>query len=288
MVYYSAERAGVGNMRQLPFRAILILTILTIACAPVRAAAIDDGQTAYNAGDYATALRLWRPLAEQGDARAQNNLGVMYENAKGVPQDINEAVRLYRLAAAQGYGGAQYNLGLVYAIGRGGVQRDPLRAYMWFTLAAMSQSGNAGSLVTQTRDVFAGVMSKDQIAAANAMAQTCQTSNYSNCEPPGDLVTAQPGPVTTPAVPINSHDVTPGDYPRDSVLNHESGDVTITYLISESGSVTSCAVLLSSGSPRLDAAACGMARRRWRYKPATEDGKPVSIQYISKITFARR
>ena len=88
-------------MRQLPFRAILILTILTIACASARAAAIDDGQTAYNAGDYATALRLWRPLAEQGDARAQNNLGVMYENAKGVPQDINEAVRLYRLAAAQ-------------------------------------------------------------------------------------------------------------------------------------------------------------------------------------------
>ena len=73
------------------------------------------------------------------------------------------AVRWYRLAAAQGYGGAQYNLGLVYAIGRGGVQRDPLRAYMWFTLAAMSQSGNAGSLVTQTRDVFAGVMTRSRL-----------------------------------------------------------------------------------------------------------------------------
>jgi TonB family protein len=288
MVYYSMKRAGVGNMRQLPFRAILILAMLASACAPAEAAAIDDGQTAYNSGDYATALRLWRPLAEQGDARAQNNLGVIYENAKGVAQDINEAARWYRLAAAQGYGGAQYNLGLIYAIGRGGVQRDPLRAYMWFTLAAMSQSGNAGSLVTQTRDVFAGVMTMEQIAAASAMAQTCQTSNYRNCEPPGDLATAPAGPVTTPAVPTTSHDVTPGDYPRESVLNHESGDVTITYLVSESGSVTACAILVTSGSPRLDVAACAMARRRWRYKPATEDGKPVSIQYISKVSFARR
>jgi TonB family protein len=275
-------------MPQLPFRAILILSALAMTCVPALGAAIDDGQTAYNTGDYATALRLWRPLAVEGDARAQNSLGVMYENAKGVAQDLNEAMRWYRLAAAQGYGGAQYNLGLIYALGRGGVQRDPLRAYMWFTLASMSQSGNAGSLVTQTRDVFAGVMTMEQIAAANAMAQTCQTSNYRNCEPPGDLASAAPGPVTTPAVPITSHDVTPGDYPRESVLNHESGEVTITYLVSESGSVTACAILLSSGSPRLDVAACTMARRRWRYKPATEDGKPVSIQYISKISFARR
>lgn len=275
-------------MRQQAARLIAIFAALAIACVPAKGAAIDDGQTAYNSGDFATALQLWRPLAEQGDARAQNNLGVMYENAKGVAQDVNEAVRLYRLAAAQGYGGAQYNLGLIYAIGRGGVQRDPLRAYMWFTLASMSQSGNAGSLVTQTRDVFAGVLTKEQIAAANAMAQTCQMSNYRNCEPPGDLAIAPAGPVTTPAVSLTSHDVTPADYPRDSVLNHESGDVTITYLISDSGSVTACAVLLSSGSPRLDAAACAMARRRWRYKPATEDGKPVSIQYISKITFVRR
>ena len=115
-------------MRQQAARPIAIFAALAIACVPAKSAAIDDGQTAYNAGDFATTLQLWRPLAEQGDARAQNNLGVMYENAKGVTQDVNEAVRLYRLAAAQGYGGAQYNLGLIYALGRGGVQRDPLRA----------------------------------------------------------------------------------------------------------------------------------------------------------------
>ena len=53
---------------------------------------MDDGQAAYNREDYAAAQRLWRPLAEQGVARAQNNLGVMYENGKGVRQVVNEAL----------------------------------------------------------------------------------------------------------------------------------------------------------------------------------------------------
>ena len=287
MFYYSPGGPEQGNMRHQPARAITICAALAIACVSALGAAIDDGQTAYNAGDYAGALRLWRPLAEQGDARAENNLGVMYENAKGVAQDVNEALRWYRLAAAQGYGGAQYNLGLIYAIGRG-VQRDPLRAYMWFTLAAMSQSGNTGSLATQTRDVFAGIMTMEQIATATEMASVCQASNYSDCGSRGDIAGAAAGPVTTPAVAITSHDVTAADYPRDSLFMHESGNVTVTYLVSESGSVAACAILLSSGSPRLDAAACAMVRKRWRYKPATEDGKPVSIQYISKITFVRR
>src|SRR5262249_23515822 len=122
--------------RHLHRGSIAFLALLISAGAT--AAPMEDGQTAYNAGDYATAMRLWRPLAEQGDARAQNNLGVLYENGKGVPQDINEAVKWYRLAAEQGYAGSQNNLGLIYAIGRGGVARDPLHAYMWFSLAAAS------------------------------------------------------------------------------------------------------------------------------------------------------
>ena len=275
-------------MRRPFLRAIATLTALTFVCAWAVAADIDQGQAAYDVGDFATALHFWRPLAEQGNARAQNNLGVMYENGKGVALDFNEALRWYRLSASQGYGGAQYNLGLIYALGRGGVQRDPVRAHMWFSVAAMSSAGNAGPLITQTRDVFAGTMTAEQIEAATTLAQTCLTSQYKNCEPAGDPAFAPSGPVTTPAIAITSHQVARNDYPRDSLILHESGDVTVTYLVSESGSVTACAIILSSGSPRLDAAACAMVRRRWRYKPATEDGKPVAIQYISKITFPRR
>ena len=75
------------------------------------------GTTAYNRGDYTTALREWAPLAKQGDADAQYNLGLMYNgNGQGVPQDYKEAVKWYRLAAEQGHAWAQYNLGLMYTM----------------------------------------------------------------------------------------------------------------------------------------------------------------------------
>jgi hypothetical protein len=57
---------------------------------------LDDGIAAHNEGDYATALRLWRPIAEQGEARAQYNLGVMHSNGHGVSQDYVQAVSWYR------------------------------------------------------------------------------------------------------------------------------------------------------------------------------------------------
>jgi hypothetical protein len=68
----------------------LVVLALCLA-APVAAGPFEDGVAADKRGDYATALRLWRPLADQGDASAQNNLGFMYENGHGVPQDYAEA-----------------------------------------------------------------------------------------------------------------------------------------------------------------------------------------------------
>ena len=69
--------------------------------------------------DDAEAVRWFRLAAEQGTARAQFNLGVMYDNGEGVPEDDAEAVRWYRLAAEQGYAAAQLNLGVMYANGEG-------------------------------------------------------------------------------------------------------------------------------------------------------------------------
>jgi len=269
-----------------------LIVLLALACGErALAASVEDGQAAYNMGDYKTALEVWQPLAEQGNARAQNNLGVMYENGKGVPQNIAEAVKWYRLAAQQGYAGAQNNLGLIYAIGRG-IKRDPLRAYMWFSLAAASLSGDVGATVAQSRDVFASAMSSRQIALATQMARKCQASNYKDCEPSVEALAvdpdAQPAGPDTQAIAITSHDVTANDYPSESVRLHESGAVTVTYVVSETGAVSTCSVLLTSGTQRLDDAACAMVKRRWKYQPATQDGKPVTIQYISKIVFPRR
>jgi len=94
-----------------------------------------EAWAAYQQGDYETALRLMKPLAEQGDADAQNNLGYMYENGNGVPQDYAEAVKWYRLAAEQGDAASQYRLGQIYLQGLG-LPKDTVQAQMWMEIAA--------------------------------------------------------------------------------------------------------------------------------------------------------
>ena len=64
----------------------------------------QKGVTAYKSGDYATALREWKPLAEQGNAIAQHNLGLIYDKGDGVPQNYKAAVKWHKLAAEQGAG----------------------------------------------------------------------------------------------------------------------------------------------------------------------------------------
>lgn len=102
----------------------------------------EKGFSAAKTGDFATALREWRPLAEQGHATAQYNLGWMYKNGKGVSQDDAEAVRWYRLAAEQGLASAQYNLGIIYKNGEG-VLQDTLESVRWLSKAA--KQGNVGA-----------------------------------------------------------------------------------------------------------------------------------------------
>lgn len=108
--------------------------------APVAfAGPFEDGYAAYNEKDYATALRLWRPLADQGDAEAQSNLGLMYYNGQGVPQDYTQAVAWLRKAADQGYMDALNNLGTMYEKGLG-VPQDYVQAHRLYNLAAAGSS----------------------------------------------------------------------------------------------------------------------------------------------------
>ncbi|HFA1159078.1 TPA: sel1 repeat family protein [Neisseria gonorrhoeae] len=80
--------------------------------------------------------------AEQGNAAAQFNLGVMYENGQGVRQDYIQAVQWYRKASEQGDAQAQYNLGLMYYDGRG-VRQDLALAQQW--LGKACQNGDQNS-----------------------------------------------------------------------------------------------------------------------------------------------
>ncbi len=77
------------------FPALALLLALGLA-APVLAGPYEDADAAYYKGDYTTALRLYRPLADKGNVDAQHNLGFMYENGRGVPQDYVQAVAWYR------------------------------------------------------------------------------------------------------------------------------------------------------------------------------------------------
>jgi cell division septation protein DedD len=95
----------------------------------------DKGSSAYKRGDYETAVAVFRPLAEDGDAKAQSILAMMYNYGEGVPVDHRESARWYRRAAEQNYSVAQYNLGLALLEGKG-MKANTDEAIEWLTKAA--------------------------------------------------------------------------------------------------------------------------------------------------------
>jgi TPR repeat protein len=106
--------------------------------------------------DYKKAIRWYRKAAEQGYAEAQYNLGHMYDKGQGVPQDYKEAVRWYRKAVEQGYAKAQYNLGYMYSIGQG-VPQDYKEAVRWCRKAAEQGVAKAQCVLGLMYDFGQGV-----------------------------------------------------------------------------------------------------------------------------------
>ena len=141
-----------------------------------------DAEAQYNLGviydrgqgvtqDYAEAVKWYRKAAEQGDARAQGNLGVMYSTGRGVPQDYAEAAKWFRKAAEQGWADAQHNLGLMHGNGQG-VPEDYVQAHMWYNLAAFRYPpGEDRDEVVEVRDIAAERMTPAQISEAQKLAR---------------------------------------------------------------------------------------------------------------------
>jgi TPR repeat protein len=194
-------------------RAAAFLLCMAVA-APVMAQNFDEGFAAFQAGDYATALQEWRPLAEQGHLSAQYNLGRMYDNGDGVTQDYAEAMIWYHRAAEQGYAQAQIDLGIMYNNGFSvtqdyakavnwyrraaeqgdsmaqillsamyfagrGVLQDAVLAHMWYNIGRANNeyqigSGNRGRIEER--------MTREQIAEAQALARRCMASDYQDCD----------------------------------------------------------------------------------------------------------
>jgi TPR repeat protein len=163
-------------MRRVTASICLTIAVLLGSAGVSWSADFQKGLTAYDSGDYATALREWTPLAEQGDADAQYNLGQMHRQGRGVPQDYKTAVKWFRLAAEQGYASAQYNLGTMYGNGTG-VLQDYVRAHMWFNISA--SSGN--KIASNNRDIVTKRMTPAQIADAQKLARECVKKKYKGC-----------------------------------------------------------------------------------------------------------
>ena len=155
---------------------IPVLFFSLILGVPSYSADFNKGWDAYNNGDFVTALREWRPLAEEGNANAQYNLGVMYDNGDGVPQDYKEAVRWYTLAAEQGYAQAQHNLANRYFYGEG-VIKDIVYAHMWKNIA----SSHGIESAKEELKIIEEKMTKSRIEEAQRLARECVKKNYKGC-----------------------------------------------------------------------------------------------------------
>ncbi|MCW8917444.1 MAG: sel1 repeat family protein [Gammaproteobacteria bacterium] len=112
-----------------------LLALLLTLSHPAGAGPLDDGLAAFNAGDYAQAFAIWKPLAEAGDIKARYNLGLMFQQGLGVAKDPHQARQLFAAAAKQGDADAQYQLGFIYYQGEG-VFRSNKDAHHWWSLAA--------------------------------------------------------------------------------------------------------------------------------------------------------
>jgi len=192
----------------------LLLSISLIFSSGMTSSAQDfeKGLRAAQSGDFATALKEWTPLAEQGDVDAQYNLALMYTDGKGVTQDYKEAFNWFRKAAEQGFGNAQHNIAVTYADGKGvvqdykeavnwfrkaaeqgdgdaqvnlgamyalaqGVVQDYVYAHMWWNIAAAN--GEKGA--AKNRGIVEEKMTSSQIAEAQKLARECVAKEYKGC-----------------------------------------------------------------------------------------------------------
>jgi TPR repeat protein len=114
---------------------IALLLVASSASAQSLEERMRTAAGAYEHKDFATAIGIWRPLAEQGNAEAETLLGAMYWSGEGVSRDHHEAAKWYQKAADQGYARAQNDLGFMYGFGEGVPPHDDVQAYKWISLA---------------------------------------------------------------------------------------------------------------------------------------------------------
>ncbi len=191
---------------------IVVLSLSGLSAHAQYAPENEAGLLAARAGEWQTAWDIWKPLADAGDARAQSNIGVMYDNGDVVAEDDVEAVRWFMLSAEGGFPPGQFNLANMYKNGAGvaqnlnlahrwyqaaarqghpqaqmalmqalyfgrGVSQDNAKAYMWLVIAA---EGGFELAVENIAD-FESRIRKAAVARGRAMALKCIPIGLENC-----------------------------------------------------------------------------------------------------------
>ena len=136
---------------------------------------LGQGAAAYEAGDYREAAMIWRQLAEEGDPRAQFNLGLLHETGRGVTENPAEAAAWYERAARQGVTQAQLNLAALHQTGRG-VAQNPAEALYWLEVAARLGEGAAREQAAATAAELAPLLEDAEAEAAQARAKAFASS----------------------------------------------------------------------------------------------------------------
>ncbi|MEM7223614.1 MAG: tetratricopeptide repeat protein [Pseudomonadota bacterium] len=150
---------GLARLRLAALSGLLVLLV----SQPAALADYDAALAAYKRGDYAEALPQLLLEAQDGNPRAQNLIGRMYDEGHGVPENDAVAVHWYRLAAEQGFAWSQFNLGLMYLEGTG-VETDESAALEWFRKAAEQGHARAQNRVGLLYDSGRGVAEDDTVA----------------------------------------------------------------------------------------------------------------------------
>ena len=138
----------------------VVMVVIGIASSSAEADQLKDATEALERNDYATAFKLLKPLAEAGNQAAQNNLGLLYRDGKGVPEEYSEALKWFRRSAEQGEAAAQTSLWFMYQEGIGAPQ-NMSEAAKWYKLAADQGDLTArAALVLLSKDLsgFAFIM----------------------------------------------------------------------------------------------------------------------------------
>lgn len=227
-------------------------------CGPVRAESFEAGLRAFRAGEPDRARDIWLPLAEAGDAAAQyslgklfehgegpvrrdlvkavqwyrtaaaqglpaaqNNLGLMYAQGRGVPTDLTRAIEIWRAAAQQNYPWAQYNLGLAFFRGQG-VAVDQREAAIWFRQAADGGLAEAQFIMGQLRREGLG-LEKDEGRALTWYRRAAE-QGHPRARKHAELLRAAGIEPTLPGSPRTSaHDATAGEEVRASAKSPKGG-----------------------------------------------------------------